>query len=403
MPVLGRTSVGQRLATLSARGPGFDLIRLMAALTVLFHHAWWGVDDVLYRYSKGFMQFGLLAVIVFFSISGFLVAPGLVRSGDVVRFAVNRSLRIFPALVLVVVASMFVLGPLLTKYPLTRYFTSPELYLYLKNITTQMAHCLPGVEWRGEEVRVNGALWTLNIEVCSYAALATLSVIGFLRRRVLTLNAFGVAYLVYVTLALVPSLNAACPLRLVNFVGLFVYFMAGASLYLYADRIPFSGILATSAVVLALIGLAAGIGAVVLPLCAPYLVVYLGLSNLTGRIPLRHDLSYGVYLIHSPVILAIRTTFDLDSGWLLAMFAAPVTLFLGYASWRVVEEPALNQKASVSNWVSMRLAHFDGRRARNPGAARRAEQPNIDKVEADPVQGREGALASGLRSKVAAR
>lgn len=398
--------IDDRIAVLSARGSGFDQIRLVAALTVVAHHAWWGVNDILYQFSHGFIQFGLLAVVVFFCVSGFLLAPGLVRSGDLVRFALNRALRIFPALFVVVLVSMFVLGPILTRYSLADYFRSAELYWYLKNAVTLMSHYLPGVVRHGQEVQVNGPLWTLNIELWSYAALAALSIVGFLRRRILALVSFGIVYLAYVAVALVPWLHAACPERLLNFVGLFVYFIAGTNLYLYAAKIPCSGIWATTALGLALIGLGAGIGAVVLPLCAPYLVVYVGLSDFPNRVPLKHDLSYGVYLIHSPVILAIMTMSDLHTGWPLAALATSVTLVLAYASWKFVEEPSLKQKASVSNWVSLRLPHFVARRGHEATSlARQLEQRQgvMGRVEDEPLQRREGALASGLRSKAVAR
>jgi peptidoglycan/LPS O-acetylase OafA/YrhL len=400
MLVTGGITVGDRLALVSARGPGFDLIRLVAALTVVAHHAWWGVNDVLYRYSHGFIQSGLLAVITFFCISGFLVAPSLVRTGDIVRFAVHRSLRIFPALVVVVLASMFALGPFLTKDPLTYYFTSPELYLYLKNAVTLMAHYLPGVVWHGQEVQINGALWTLNIELFSYAALAALSLLGILRHRILALVILAAVYLAYVGLAVAPSLNAACPTRLSNFIGLFVYFLAGASLYLYAERVPFSGLLAAIALSLALIGLATGICSVVMPLCAPYIIVYLGLSELPGRVPLKHDLSYGVYLIHSPVILAITTLFDLNASWLVALLAAVVTMPLAYLCWRFVEEPALKRKAPISTWASLRAAALLRTRASGTaGAATEVQSCNsrTNKLDADrPGRGEESFPASRL-------
>ncbi|KJC40971.1 hypothetical protein UB31_26670 [Bradyrhizobium sp. LTSP849] len=406
MSLIRRATISDRLASVSARGPGFDQIRLVAALIVLAHHAWWGVNDVLYQFSGGFIQLGLFAVVIFFCVSGFLLAPGLVRSGDLVKFAVNRALRIFPALFVVVVASMFVLGPALTTYSLADYFGSPELYSYLKNAVTLMSHYLPGVVRYGHEVQINGPLWTLNIEIWSYAALVVLSVVGFLGRRVLTLVVWGLFYLAYVALAFAPSLHALCPQRLVDFISLFIYFITGTCLYLYGDRIPLSGFWAGLAVGLALVGAAGGFSAVVLPLCIPYVVVYFGLSDLAARVPLKHDLSYGVYLIHSPVILAMVTMFDLQAGWRLATFAALATLILAYASWRFVEEPALRQKAPVFNWVSSRLRTFARRqRLVIPAAARQYERRHnvMENLEADSVQRREGAYTPDLKAVVRIR
>ena len=350
----------EKFSSVSFKGPGFDQIRFAAAMLVVAHHSWWGVHDLLYWYSKKFVHFGLLAVIVFFCISGFLVAPGLVRFRDVIRFGVHRSLRIFPALIVVVFASMFVLGPIVTTESLTNYFSDPLLYLYAKNAATLMAHYLPGVTEDGQPLVINGALWTLNIEVYSYIGLAVLSLVGALKRRIFALSIFIVTYVIYGITSLDSIFSVILPDRVTNFISLFVYFIAATNLFLYGDRVPFSAVLAASAFVAVLIGLALGLGAIVMPICVPYLTVFLGLSVLPGRAVLRHDLSYGVYLIHSPVIIAVTLLLQLSAGWLTALITALITLILAYLSWTVVERPALKQKDAISGWVSVQVRRAFG-------------------------------------------
>jgi peptidoglycan/LPS O-acetylase OafA/YrhL len=354
-PVQGRTILDQ-FSSVSFKGPGFDQIRLAAAMVVVAHHSWWGVNDALYRYSHGFVQAGLFAVIVFFCISGFLVTPGLVRSGDITKFGVHRALRILPALTAVVIASMFVLGPLVTRGSLVDYFSASQLYFYARNIATLMAHYLPGVTEDGHPVIINGALWTLNIEVCSYIALAVLCVIGALRHRMFALTVLIVIYFIYVMLTIDTTFGAMSPTRFTDFVGLFVYFLAGTCLFLYGDKILFSATLAVAAFLFAMAGLAIGLGAVVLPVCVPYIVVYLGLSDLPGRALFKHDLSYGVYLIHSPVIVAVTLLLNLRAGWPVMLITAAITLMLAYLSWAFIERPALRQKKVVSDWLGRLFA-----------------------------------------------
>ena len=91
--------------------------------------------------------------------------------------------------------------------------------------------------------------------------------------------------------------------------------------------------------------------------------------------PLKHDLSYGVYLIHSPIILALLTLFDLTAGWPLALLAGSITLVLAYASWRFVEAPALKQKAWVSRWLSSRVARLGSRRGVETQVAAHRDEP----------------------------
>jgi peptidoglycan/LPS O-acetylase OafA/YrhL len=349
-------TIDKRLSILAYKGPGFDEIRFLAATTVLIHHCrvveYSDIRvDPLFLFSNGEIHFGFLAVAIFFSISGFLVTPGLLRSQNVLNFAANRIARIFPALVIVVLASMFLLGPIITNYSLPAYFSDPLLYRYGKNITTFLSNFLPGVTsgTEGKPAVVNAALWTLNLEVLCYAALAFASIIGMLRRRKLFLVLFIGSYAINAIVGLFPSVEAVFSGRLASFIGLFVYFAAGATLFLYANLVPFSSVLAGVALASTLVALPFGFGLLVTPLSVPYLVVYAGLSALPGRSLLKPDVSYGIYLIHAPILLTLSIFFPgVHNRWLMASIVFPVTLVLAYLSWSFVEAPSLRHKANLS-------------------------------------------------------
>lgn len=351
-------TIQDRLVSISFRGPGFDHIRLAAAVTVLLHHArglqYSNVqDDPLLHYTAGFMDFGRLAVVVFFAISGFLVTPGLLRSGSVLNYGVNRSVRIFPGLLVNVALTILILGPCLTTYSLWSYFGDPRTYLYAKNILTLMVDHLPGVTAaNGEPASVNGALWTLHFEVLCYVMLGLLGLLGFLRHRWLVLALWCASYVTYVAVGLHPTLASSMPARFWTFLSLYVYFGCGALLYLYSAHIPLSKVLAAAALGALLVVLPLGGGPIVMPICLPYLIVFGGLSSLPGKMPIAHDLSYGVYLIHEPVILAFSFMFpNMHVWWVGAVGVFLVTMILAYTSWIFVEEPALSHKKAVSTWV----------------------------------------------------
>ena len=286
------------------RGPGFNQIRLVAATAVLLHHCR-GVEydakaDILFSYSGGFVHFGLLAVLVFFAISGFLVTPGLVRSGNVIDYATHRALRIFPALTVVVIVSVVVLGPVLTTLSPAVYFSDPRVYFYGKNILTLTYDYLPGVVSRGgQPVIINGVLWTLHFEILCYIALAIMSLLGVLRKPCAVLVVFLATYGLYVAASYEPEIWRVFPGRFVTFVNLFVYFAAGTALYIFRSRIPYSATLAGLALALLMVALAFDFGAVIAPLCLPYITIFAGLSVLPGRYLAKRDLSYGIYLIHA--------------------------------------------------------------------------------------------------------
>ncbi len=100
------------------RDNNFNLIRLMAALSVLFSHS---VAALGLPSSREFFfdHLGLslaeMAVDVFFVTSGFLVAGSLVNRGDVIAFLWARALRIYPAIWVMLVLTVFALAPALAK------------------------------------------------------------------------------------------------------------------------------------------------------------------------------------------------------------------------------------------------------------------------------------------------
>ena len=301
----------ERLAAISFKGPGFDQIRIAAATVVLLHHCR-GIEyadirvDPLFHYSGGYIHFGFLALAVFFAISGFLVTPSLLRSENVIDFASHRILRIFPALTVIVIASMALLGPVLTTFSPAAYFSDPYLYLYAKNLITLTYDFLPGVINKDEHpIIINGPVWTLHFEVLCYATLALASMLGLLRRRSLFLILLLASYAIHLAMRFDPTLVAVLPDRFLTFIKLFVYFGSGAVLFIFADRIPFSMPFAIGAVALIVAALPFGLGAVVMPLCLAYFIIFCGLSALPGQaLVKKRDLSYGVYLIHAPIVVA---------------------------------------------------------------------------------------------------
>jgi peptidoglycan/LPS O-acetylase OafA/YrhL len=351
-----------QLVLTSFRGPGFDHVRLFAAIIVLLHHSR-GLqypdlrDDPFLHYSAGYMDFGRFAVVIFFAISGFLVTPGLLRTANIVDYAVHRSVRIFPGLIVNVVLTMLLLGPILTTHSLVSYFSDPQMFLYAKNISTLTVRYLPGVVASdGSSVIINGALWTLHFEVLCYIALGLLGAFGLLSRRCLVLALWCASYAIYVAMEISPIFASALPARFSIFINLFVFFGCGVLLYLYRTRIPFSPILACAALALVLGVLPLGGGPFVMPICLPYLMMFCGLSILPGKVPLKYDLSYGMYLIHAPVLVAFSLMFpNMHIWWIGATIVFLITLILAYCSWVFVESPAMSRKKVATNWVHRRI------------------------------------------------
>src|SRR5260370_18233609 len=144
---LVHNTLASRLAETKNRPSGFDYIRLILALGVIWSHSRLLTDDwqILPFFSFMFGLFVALLLPMFFALSGFLVAGSLERSNTLITFLGLRVFRIMPALTVEVLLSALVLGPLLTTASLENYFLSTIFRLYFLNIVGDIHYYLPDV------------------------------------------------------------------------------------------------------------------------------------------------------------------------------------------------------------------------------------------------------------------
>ena len=380
--VLARTpSVKATLARHDNRGPGFDTIRLVAASAVALHHAM-GIqydivlDDPIHAFSGGYTHLGLMAVCVFFALSGFLVTPGLVKNGDVIAYISRRFMRIMPLLALVVVATALVVGPLITSLPTAEYFASAQTWEYLRNITTSLSTRLPGVVTHGGGNEVNNPLWTLRYEWLCYLLIAAACFGGILRRRGLFLAGW-LAVLVILPLSYgIPSSDREGSGQVYTLMLLFGYFGAGVLAFLYADVLRWSPFLLAGAFIALLGSLWSGLGFLLAPALTTYLVIGLGLVRFPwGGILARADLSYGVYLMHAVILTILVNAFEFSSGLALFAVGLPLSLLAALASWTFVEKPALRAKDLPAKIIRTVLGRNGTLAGRETGAMQQKDTP----------------------------
>ena len=346
-------SLNPRLGSLAGgRRNNFDFLRFVAAILVIFGHSYAIAigslaDEPLWRFSGQQFHSGILAVRIFFIISGFLIAASYDRVGQVAVFARNRALRIFPGLVAAVVVTMLVIGPLATTLPLSAYFRDPQTYAYLKTLTLRLHGAndlLPGV-FKGNPLAgsVNGSLWTLFYEVVCYVFAGAIGAVGLLRQRVLLLVFVTSMVIRPVVLLIAPGS------RLLGGESLYLgqCFAAGMLCYLYRDSIPINGRLMLIALTGWIAGTALGFGTLLLPVLGTYTIMVLAFSP---RIRLhgfarRGDYSYGLYVYAFPVQqMIVQTVGRPMSHWWNFLIAVPITLLLAFLSWNLVEKRFLALK-----------------------------------------------------------
>lgn len=182
-------------------------------------------------YEKG----GSIAVGIFFVMSGYLIASSWLASSTPRSFLLKRALRIFPALIVAVLLTVFVLGPMVTQLSLSQYLEADGTWTYLQNILLVTRYELPGV-FTGNvypEV-VNGSLWTLPLEVLMYIGVMILGLTGFFKRRLIFLP---IAVLAIGHFWLLGKLGIESYF-IKNIFKLGLLYYSGSALFLYRDDIP---------------------------------------------------------------------------------------------------------------------------------------------------------------------
>src|SRR5205085_12184353 len=102
------------------------------------------------------------AVAVFFAISGFLVVGSWTRDPHLLRFAGRRVKRIWPGLIVAVLFTAYVVGPVFTHLSLRNYLGSGGTRDWVvAKVLMQAGNVLPGLFTSNPMHIANGSLWTL--------------------------------------------------------------------------------------------------------------------------------------------------------------------------------------------------------------------------------------------------
>ena len=323
----------------------FDILRLIFACSVIYGHSCFGADA--FHSWTGFYVAGI-GVKGFFFLSGLLVTNSIFARQSAMNFVIGRFFRIWPALILVVVVSYAVIGPVFTDLPQQQYFSDASSYRYidhmllLKSWGTQPLgyYDLPGVFVRHVTRHVNDPLWTLAPEVFAYLLILAVFLIVGANKWVATVLASAVI------------LDAMLPQRLIFYwlsptnedLGFLQFsFALGVLCACWKDRI--------------VIGPAAVIGAWMLYAMLPdpgsmyhamaFFVCIFATSIFVATwlpivgISLTSDISYGTYLWGFPVQQVILDWFPNPSKFWFQLCCLAGGLAFGYLSWVLIERRSI--------------------------------------------------------------
>lgn len=333
----------------------FDVIRLMLAILVVLEHSFFVVEnsfrnDPLYIYSGGQTNFGQFAVLMFFSISGYLVTQSFVRSGSFTEFMIRRIGRIVPGFLVASLVGLLVVGPVGSASGID-YFKAQNWIVLSANMLALKQANPAGVFPDLPLHLVHGTLWSIRYEFDCYILIGLLGTAGIFRTERVAAAYCGFA-IVLATAALLQSSIPVVeygPMALLissphQWPLLFSFFFSGSALWVFRKQLPLSigrGVLAAACVVASL---KTG-GAILILLFAGSYAILAAAVCLSGEVRLggaRVDLSYGVYLYGWPVQqLWLHVLGPHTSPWLIFGLALPPTIVAAIVSWYGIERPGI--------------------------------------------------------------
>jgi peptidoglycan/LPS O-acetylase OafA/YrhL len=290
--------------------------------------------------TAAFFGLGSLAVNAFFVVSGYLVYASFCRNPVTVPFYIRRLFRIYPLLLAAVLiqACAMVAFALLNRDTLSlppdigKYITANLLF------STFLAVDIGGITQHLTVAGINPSMWTLRIEVMFYAIVPVLFWI-WRRWRMRAMVVLFVASTVFYQVMFLgghPKLGQQLP-------GQLRFFLAGIAIYYFGNRI-----VAPARVALI-------VGAAIFMICfllrgalwfTPIYPIVLGvavflLAFRTKPLMIRTDLSYGVYLIHAPVIQFSQLLGLYQGGVPVMLVLGAVVLGMAFLSERWIEAPGV--------------------------------------------------------------
>lgn len=373
------------------RIPALDGIRGLAILLVLVHHYVATVDHgqlaPVAQAIVSMSAFTFVGVDIFFVLSGFLIGGIILRNGHeegfLKRFYVRRAARLLPVYLLVValyaIASPYLLsaptpgGDYLVKgsgdaLPLWTYLT------YLQNVAMASSG-----QWGGIWL---AATWSLSVEEQFYLFAPVLLLV--VPRRHLAAVLIGLALLspvirialIVITENWVASyvlLPARWDSLIVGILGALAFQSVEGRTWMAQRSAVLRGaffVLGAAMLLMMVCGLPAkhpimitlglsvvalfGLSLIAVALTEPGSVVARAMRN--RQLVWLGGISYGVYLIHHPMLSLVRWSYDgakprLDdlTSVLLTLLALALTLALATLSWRFFEKPILSRVQSSTH------------------------------------------------------
>ena len=336
------------------RKNNFDFLRLVLATFVIITHAYHLSNDNLTEWLRDLtnnqVTFSYLGVKGFFVISGYLIFQSLIRSKGLLDYYWKRILRLFPALLVVLILTV-ILAPFVYENELVPFLSNTDVWTYIPNNLSlyKSQYFISGIfENNPYKGAINGSLWTIRYEFTMYVILSFLYIIR--KKEALLKITLGCSFLAL----LIGNwffkdffANKGFIVGADLLLDLGVFFIGGsflASLKIEGNK--YFKILGMLSFIMILVGLFFNEFNVVKYITLPIFITYFGLQStpIINSIGTRiGDLSYGIYIYGFPVQQTLYYYFE--SNYIeLMIYGFLISVLFGYLSWHLIEVKALKYK-----------------------------------------------------------
>ena len=337
------------------RHNNFDAIRLAMALLVVWSHSfalWLGSEgsEPVSLLMAGTYNSGNLAVLAFFTISGFLITLSWLRSESWHDYLWRRIARIHPGYLVAITLSSLVVVPAFSSRAFS-VLSAGEMEGLASNLLLRNYIVSSNAFGGGP---VDGSLWSIPYEFWCYLGVMALGLTTLIRWRPVFPTVTAAVIAVRFWLDMTGRRPGGGIIQTIIGFPYFWFnvlppFFLGGAVYLYREKLPRSRLL----MILLILGT---IGAAHLPLSEPlrtaltrvllpptltYLTLYFAFSPVL-RAPeaARYgDFSYGTYLYAFPIqqmlVVLLKGRVSFAAFVVLSLIAS---LAAGVASWHLVEK-----------------------------------------------------------------
>ena len=329
-------------------GNNFDFLRLFFSFLVVIGHTII-LSEQPELQNNFFAAMPNYSVFCFFIISGYLIFSSFERLANIKQYAFDRAKRILPAYFFVVIFFAFFLfffSPLsAADYFSANWFKYLGANLVFLNF---LQPCIDSLFTNQFICAVNGSLWTIKVEIMFYLFIPFLA-FAIRKMRLSHKNVILISLYILSTIYFYFMSKYNYSVLAKQFPGCLNYFVVGILLNLNKDFFTKNiNILLLPAIITVYLEKAVFMETIFTPFALGIAIFWFAYL----KIPLKNfgkygDFSYGMYLIHFPIIqIFVAKGFYKNDPYIGFLASTVLILVLAILIWNFIEKPFLTKSIS---------------------------------------------------------